>query len=178
MGYSRISLTLGNTVGIVGTIFALYLLIMTELIQNHFLQFLLYLLSLACLVFFPHCLAHYLVGRVVGIRFRYYFLGRSGVARLHLPLVSKLAAALPVLTLKVNSASLASVSHARRAVMFASGAVASMLLPSVPAIVSLGRLSVTQSVLIFLLVGFNVAFDLYYSPKAGDMARACSSLSA
>lgn len=168
----------GNAIAIVGAIFALYLTFMAQSFQSDLPRFLSYLLSFACLVFFPHGLAHFLVGRMVGIRFRYYFLGKSGVARLHLPLISRVAAALPVLTLKVDRSSLSSVNRGRRAVMFASGAMASMLLPLIPVVVSFGELPVTQSVLLVLLAGLNVAFDLYYSPKAGDMARARSALSA
>jgi len=176
MGHDRISVMVGNTMGIVGTIFALYLSFIAQSFQSDLPRLFLYLLSFASFVFFPHCLAHFLVGRIVGVRFRYYFLGKSGVTKLHLPLISRVATALPILTLKVDKSSLSSVSRGRRAAMFASGAVASMWLPVIPTIISLGQLPVTQSVLLIMLAGLNVAFDLYYSPKAGDMSRARSSL--
>jgi hypothetical protein len=58
--------------------------------------------------------------------------------------------------------------------MFASGAVASMILPFVPAILSFGRLPLSLSVLLLLISVGNLVFDLFYSPKAGDISRAKS----
>ena len=176
MGHRRISVRLGNALGAAGTVIALSLPFIAQSIQSDLPRFLFYLLSVGCLEFFPHGLAHFLVGRTVGIKFRYYFWGRSGVARLHLPLISGLASLMPVLTLKVSKLSLQSVSRARRAAMYASGAVASMCLPLIPIIMALGHLSTAQSGVLLLLALLNMALDLYYSPRAGDLARARSSL--
>ena len=58
--------------------------------------------------------------------------------------------------------------------MFKAGAVASMLLPFLAACASFGHLTSVLSVVLVLIVAANLSFDLYYSPKAGDFARAKS----
>lgn len=163
---------LGNTVEIVGTFFALYLIFIAPDLSNTPLRFLLYLVAWGCLEFFPHGLAHFIVGRMVGVRFSYYFLGKSAATKLKLPFVSWIAKRLPVLTLKVHRVSLRSVSRGGRAVMFASGAAASMILPFIAAVASLGRLPILFSAILLLVSAANLAFDLYFSPKVGDLSRA------
>ena len=122
-------------------------------------------------MFFPHGLSHYLVGSLVGIRFRYYFLGRSGIRKLKLPLARLIASRVPVLVLKVDWDSLQSVSPGKRAVMFASGALASVILPFFAAVASLRHLPVSMSMLLFIISVASVLFELYYSPRAGDLSR-------
>lgn len=140
--------------------------------SNLFLRFFLYLIAWGCLIFFPHCLTHFIVGSVVGIRFECYGLGKSGMSKLGWPIVGTLAALVPVLTLKTDRKSLNSVSPGRRAVMFASGAVASMILPFIVGVASITYLPITLAAVIFVLSIANLVFDLYYSPKAGDFSRA------
>jgi len=134
-------------------------------------MFAVYFLSWICLVFFPHCLAHYIVGRLVGVRFSHYAIGKSSITKLGLPLVSSFASALPLLTLKIERRSLRSVSHGARAVMFASGATASMILPFLVVVVSFEHLPLALSLALVLISVANLGFDLYYSPRAGDISR-------
>jgi hypothetical protein len=163
---------LGNTVEILGIAFALYLILIAPDFPGVLLRFLIYVVAWGCLVFFPHCLTHFIVGRVVGVRFRYYFLGNSAVTKLKLRFLSTIASRLPVLTLKVDQVSLRSVSRGGRVAMFASGAAASMILPFLAAVASLHRVPLMLSLILLLLSAGNITFDLYYSPKAGDISRA------
>lgn len=168
----KIPLLLGNVVEILGLVFAVYLIVMASIATQVILRFLLYLVSCACLVFFPHGLSHYVVGRFVGIRFRYYYLGKSAVRKLKLPLVSNVASKVPILTLKIDQGTLLSASPQRRVATLAAGAIASMLLPFISFVASLGRLPVEFSAALFLICVLNLLFDMFYSPKAGDIARA------
>ncbi len=129
-------------------------------------------------MFFPHGMAHYVVGRLVGIRFQYYYMSRSSVYKLKLPLARAIASRSLVLTLKVDPDSLQSASPGGRAVMFSSGAVASMILPFYAALMSVRHLPMNLSAILLLLSAANLVFDLYYSPKAGDISRARSATEA
>jgi len=122
--------------------------------------------------FFIHGLTHHAVGKMFGIRFQYYFLGRSAIRKLNLPLVSSLMWKVPVFVLKVDRSSLRGASPRRRRWMYASGAVASMGLPwiIVPSSFSLGPNWV--GVFFVMLVLGNTLFTLYFSPKTGDLYRA------
>jgi len=170
----RIPLLVGNIVEVAGVLFALYLISFALGVPNSPLKFLVYLVAWVCLLFFPHGLAHYIVGRLVGIGFQYYYLSRSSVYKLKLPFARAIASRSVVLTLKVDQHSLQTASVGSRAVMFSSGAVASMILPFFAAAASLGHLPMNLSAILLLLSAANLAFDLYYSPKAGDISRAKS----
>ena len=167
----RIPLVLGNGIDVLGIVVGIYLLVAGFDINTVPLRFLVYLLSWMCLVFFPHCLAHFAVGRLVGVRFTHYLLGKSSITELRLPVISALSSAIPLLTLKIDHGALKSVGPGARAVMFASGAVVSMILPFLVVVVSIGRLPVIWSVGLLLISVVNICFDLYYSPRAGDFSR-------
>jgi hypothetical protein len=167
----KIPLVLGNGVEILGIAVAIYLVLKAPQVGDIFLRFFLYLISWGCLEFFPHCLAHFVVGRLVGAGFAHYFFGKSSITRLRSRVLNAVASAVPVLTLKIDQNSLRSVTHGGRAALYASGAAASMILPFFVAVASLGRLPIGLSVVLLLLSAGNVAFDLYYSPKVGDISR-------
>jgi hypothetical protein len=121
-----------------------------------------------CLWFFSHDLAHHIVGRIVGVGFRYYFLGRSSITKLDLPIASNLLRVVPVLGLKIDKSSLNSISPNRIRAMYASGAVSSMFLPwiVIPIGFSVGLLF---GILLTLLTVANDVFTLYFSPQVGDI---------
>ena len=156
---------------VLGIAIGIYLLAAASSINAVTLRFILYLVSWACLIFFPHCLAHFVVGRLVGVQFIHYVIGKSSITKLRLPVISSVSSAIPLLTLKVDHVSLVSVTPGARAVMFASGAAVSMILPFIPVVVSIGHLPTIWSTILFLISIANVCFDLYYSPRAGDLSR-------
>ena len=124
-----------------------------------------------CLWFFSHDLAHHIVGRIVGISFRYYFLGRSAITKLNLPIVSSLLTVVPVLGLKIDKSGLNSISQNKVRAMYASGAVSSMLLPWV--VVPTGyAISLPAGILLTILTIANDVFTLYFSPRVGDLHHA------
>lgn len=171
MSKVRIPVLGGNLIGVFGCAFAIWLITSAPDINEVSLRFLLYLVAWGSLAFFPHCLTHFIVGRMVGIRFSNYSVGRSAIAKLRIPLVSAIASRAPLLTLKIEKSSLGSSSRGRRAVMFASGAAASMILPFFVAVASFWHLPLHLSLLLFVLSAANLTFDFYYSPKAGDISR-------
>jgi hypothetical protein len=120
----------------------------------------------------PHCLTHYIVGRVVGIRFLYYFFSHSALARLPLPLVRPLAQRLPLLTIKVAPYDLLRVPRKRAAAMLASGTVVSMGLPWLAVAYGFMQGQPVAATLVAVVAGANVAFTLYFSPRVGDLSRA------
>jgi hypothetical protein len=124
-----------------------------------------------CFWFFSHDLAHHIVGRIVGVSFRYYFLGRSAITKMSLPIASHLLRAVPVLGLKIDKSSLSSISQNKVCTMYASGAVSSMLLPwlVIPTAYAVG---LPVGILLTLLTLANDVFTLYFSPQVGDLHHA------
>src|SRR5208282_2086802 len=114
---------------------------------------------------------------LVGIHFKYYLVRRSTIEKLGIPVVSDIASKLPVLSLQIDHASLATVSVEARAAMFASGALCSTILPFVVVFASLNELPASLSLILLVFCCFgNLLFELYYSPKAGDFSRIKSSI--
>jgi hypothetical protein len=167
----KIPLVVGNGIEVLGICLALFLLIAGGEANSILARFIVYVVSWACLVFFPHCLGHFIVGRLVGIRFTHYSLGRSAIMKLRLPIISRLGAVVPLLTLNIDRASLDSASENGRAAMFTAGMAASTILPFAVALISVGRLPTILATMLLLLSAGNLGFDLYYSPKAGDIHR-------
>ena len=132
---------------------------------------LLLLFSWFTLWFFSHDLAHHIVGSLGGIRFRYYFLGRSAIRKLNLPLIPRLMNRIPVLVLKIDTDSMSHASVRARKWMHASGAIVSMSLPwlIIPESFSLGL--VWGALFVALVLG-NDVFTLHFSPRTGDLFRA------
>ena len=121
--------------------------------------------------FFSHDLAHHITGQLLGIRFQYYYLGKSAIRKLNLPIIPQLMNRVPVLVLKVDPESLKHAKPRSRRAMFSSGAIVSMILPwlIIPASFSLGQI---LGLLFLALVAGNDLFTLYFSPKTGDLYRA------
>ena len=123
-----------------------------------------------------HCPAHYLVGRIFGIRFSAIRIGRTGLAKLLPKRVGQMARFFPVPTLSTDKASLTAVSRTKVAAMYASGTVASTA--SAVAIAALltveGASLSSEATWVVALV--YLAFDLIFSPRGGDLFRAKNAL--
>ena len=173
--FRKIPLAAGNLVELAGILLGFLLMLSAPDVLQLPLRFVMYLVAWGCMLFFPHCLTHYIVGRILGIRFRFYTLTKSSVYQLRNPVFAIIASKSLVLSLRVDNESPRAVSGRRLAVMFASGAIASMSLPFLVPLAALQKLPTFYSVSLFVLCAANLAFDLYYSPKAGDLSRAFSS---
>ena len=171
MPRTRIPLVVGNAIEILGIIVAISLIVAASNVNGALVSFLFYLISLLCLVFFPHCLAHFIVGRLAGIRFSHYEISKPSMTKLRLPFVSAVAARLPVLRLRIDRRSLGTVSRGARAATYSAGAVASMILPFFVPVAAFRRLPVAWGLGLLLFSLANLCFDLYYSTKAGDLSR-------
>lgn len=123
-----------------------------------------------------HCPAHYLVGTAVGIRFRRMHFGRTTLARALPPTVSPVAKLFPVLTILTDKDSLKSVSRRRIALMYQAGTVASVSAALVIALAATQSEPPVYSSLAWIVALAYLAFDLVFSPKSGDLARARAAL--
>ena len=165
--FRRLSLAQGASLCIFGVLVGLALLIVAPRIKLLPLSVLFIFVSWFCFWFFSHDLAHHIVGRIVGVSFRYYFLGRSAITKKSLPVASNLLRIVPVLGLKIDKSSLNSISPNNVRAMYASGSVSSMLLPWVVVPTSYS-ISLPVGILLTILTAANDVFTLYFSPQVGD----------
>ncbi len=171
--YPRLTLAQGASLSVIGLslgIVAWLAALDPSLLLS--VRILLLLFTWFTLWFFSHDLTHHITGSIVGIKFQYYFLGRSAIIKLALPLIPRLMEHVPVLVLKIDKVSLGKASVAARRWMHASGAIVSMVAPVLilPTIYSTGPIWV-GALFTSLVVG-NGLFTLYFSPKSGDLFRA------
>ena len=167
----KLSLAQGAGLSITGLGAGLASLLLASLDIVLLARVLLLLVAWFAFWFFSHDLAHHITGELVGIKFRYYYLGRSAIRKLKLPVIPGLMNKIPVLVLKVDSESLSHASARARRWMYASGAIVSISLPwlIIPESFTLGPI---WGLLFLALVLGNDLFTLYFSPKTGDLYRA------
>jgi len=169
--YRRLSLMQGASLCVVGIMVGLLFLFAAPQVRPLSLGFFFLLGAWLCLWFFSHDLAHHVVGRVLGVGFRYYFFGRSAITKLRLPVVSELSSKIPVLGLKIDKHTLKSVSPNKARIMYASGAISSMLLPLL-VLPTAYVISTPVGILFTLLTLANSIFTIYFSSHVGDLHRA------
>ncbi len=122
--------------------------------------------------FLIHCPAHYAIGTLVGIRFLSINVGRTTLARALPRSLGPFARLIPILTLSTDKASLERAPRSAAAAMFLSGTIASSASAIFIAIaVSLSGLSVAAALAWLFALGW-LLFDVYFSPKSGDVMRA------
>ncbi len=172
LNYRRISLAQGVVLSVSGLLIGLAALLVAPIVSSLAIRLLLLLIAWVCFGFFSHDLAHHLVGRAFGIQFEYYFIGRSTIRKLKLPVVAEVMRRIPILGLKINRSSLEKASPGERRWMLRSGAISSMILPWIilPTSYAIGPLWV--GILFTLLTVGTDLFTIYFSPKVGDFAAA------
>ena len=167
----RLPLWLGNGIEVVGVIIGSILLISVQTGIPQLLSLILLVVSWMCFWFFPHCLTHYIVGRIVGIRFSHYVIADSAIEKLDIPVASWLVSAIPVLGIRVREIGFDGVSPTGRKAMFYSGTFASIFFPLIVVFYAVAYTSTLLTVLVAALTLGNGVFTLYFSPKCGDIDR-------
>jgi hypothetical protein len=119
-----------------------------------------------------HCPAHYLVGSLLGIKFRDMSIGRSTLAKALPQNLSRVSRLIPILTLSTVKSSASQVSGRRRAWMYASGTIASCASTLIFATVASLLAPIPYALLAWIIALGYLAFDVVFSPKSGDLMRA------
>ena len=122
--------------------------------------------------FTSHSSAHYLVGRLGGIRFSHYSVGGSSHASSYPPVVRQIFERLPFLKAHTNSQSLKSADPTAQALMFGAGIVSTVVLSSLAALFAF-RADVPGglSLLIFNVIWQGSSLIAEMRP-GGDLAKA------
>ncbi len=123
-----------------------------------------------------HCPTHYVVGRIVGIRFRRIRFGRTTLARALPESLSSIARLLPVLTLVTAKASLTHVPKGKLALMYEAGTVASVSVALAVAFAAAFAEPPAYAAFAWAAALAYLAFDWVFSPRSGDLARARAAL--
>jgi hypothetical protein len=176
--FGRLSIGAGNilqTAGIVGACFALRV---SRSAQSAEVAVTAMLLSWGLLYFCVHAIAHWLVGRALGIRFLFYTIGGTGNPESWPPRLRWIFEHLPFFGVQTEKLSMQNASPRARAVMWSAGVTSSAVVPTL--IVFLAwRSGVPWSGWFFL---FSVAWSLgtlasNWTSRTGDYSKARRALS-
>ncbi|MCS6784862.1 MAG: hypothetical protein NZ581_06680 [Candidatus Caldarchaeum sp.] len=170
----KISTAAGNLISLVGSAAAYALILLTPPLFPGS-RLIVGVVAFALLWFFTHDLAHFVVGRIAGIRFSNYYIGLSNIVRL--PILPKQFKTLPIaLGIKIDRQA-SKATPRGYAAMYAAGPLASMLFPlTIPIIILNNNPASTAGLLLLLFAVANIIFTSIFSPKAGCFAKAAKAL--
>lgn len=167
----RLPLTTGVLAGVIGTLLGFVVLLLPAYTNSTILRLFTLLASFALLTYFPHCLAHFIVGEVVGLRFSHYILGSSPLAQMGSPIIRRLDSMLPRLGIRLETQSRKTATYRQRLAMFSSGATASVVLPLAPTVIAYLTLQTPWvAILPVLWIAYTI-FEAYSSPRFGDLSH-------
>lgn len=166
----RLPLIVGNVLSICMLILAIIITKRAFLIYQP-LRILILLICWFLMLYFSHCLSHYIVGRILGIRFRYYFLSKSMLSKAGIPVISRLLSVKAFLTLKLVE----KPKGWRGFAMFIAGPLASMFSPLVIVAFTYGYDKSSSAILLIVTI-VNIVFTGYYSYRYGCIRKALGSL--
>lgn len=152
-----VSASAGTGVLTAGTVAAVGVLVLAETLENRMLRTLLLLGSFGALEITTHSLTHWVVGRLVGIRFTHYFIGGPPPPRPGT---------------KIDYASYLRTPPSRRALMHASGAVVTKLIPFAFIPVAVKLEAYRWVIYLLLAVGLiQILTDILFSTKTSDWKK-------
>ena len=132
--WRRLSITAGNVLQIASILMACFALYASRFARPAPLAILSMLLAWILLYLFCHAIAHWLVGRILGIRFLFYTVGGTANPRGWPPGVRWVFTHLPFLGVQTDKVSMHNASPRSRALMWSAGVTSSAIVPLLSAI--------------------------------------------
>lgn len=127
--------------------------------------------------FTSHSSAHYVVGRLGGIKFTHYSIGRSAHASSYPPVIRQIFVRLPFFAVQTDRESLRSARPMARAFMFGAGIVGTVLFCSLAALFAF-RADVPGGLVLLIFNGiWQVSSLIAEMRQGGDLATAAKAFS-
>ena len=131
--FARLSIAVGNTLQIAGMLAACCALSASRSAHSTCIAVITMVLAWVLLYFSSHAIAHWLVGRIVGIRFLFYTVGGTGNPQGWPPGLRWVLERLPFLGVQTEKLSMQNVSPEARAIMWSAGVTSSAIIPTLGA---------------------------------------------
>src|SRR3954470_5706712 len=150
---ARLSIVAGNVLQIVGLAFAWLCLAAARTAPSKATAIAALLLAWILLYFFCHGIAHWLVGRLVGIRFAFYTVGGTGNPEAYPGGLRWIFERLPFFGVQTEKASMRAASPRAKAIMWSAGVTSSAVVPTLAAVCAWRvRVPASKPFLIFAVV--------------------------
>jgi len=131
--FARLSIAMGNTLQTAGIVAAYFAYRASRSAHSTAIAVAFMLLAWILLYFSCHAIAHWLVGRLVGIRFLFYTVGGTGNPEGWPPGVRWIFEHLPFLGVQTDKGSMQNATPIAQALMWSAGVTSSAIIPTLPA---------------------------------------------
>jgi hypothetical protein len=131
--FARLSVAVGNISQIAGILAACFALSASRTAHSTAIAVLAMVLGWVLLYFSSHAIAHWLVGRLAGIRFLFYTVGGTGNPQGWPPGLRWIFEHLPFFGVQTEKLSMQNVSPRARALMWSAGVTSSAIIPTLGA---------------------------------------------
>ena len=128
--FARLSIPAGNALQVGGILVACFALSAARSANATAIAVIAMILAWVLLYFCVHAIAHWLVGRIAGIRFRFYTVGGTGNSAGWPPGLRWIFEHLPFLGVQTEKASMEKASRGARALMWSAGVTSSAVVPT------------------------------------------------
>lgn len=171
--FGRLSIVCGNTLQIAGLAVACASLVMARSATSIPAAITAMVAAWVLLYFFCHGLAHWAVGRALGIRFAFYTVGGTGNAEAYPPGVRWVFEHLPFFGVQTEKASMQKASPTAKAIMWSAGVTSSAVVPTL-GVLWAHRAGVPGSklFLIFAVIWAIATLASNWTSRTGDYSKA------
>jgi hypothetical protein len=177
--FRRLSIAIGTAMQIAGLGAACIALILAKSSHSRLAAVFLMILAWALLYFSCHGIAHWAVGRIVGIRFAFYTLGGTGNPTGYPAALRWLFERLPFFGVQTEKLSMQKASPRAKAIMWSAGVTSSAVVPTLSALYAWSvRIAGSKWILIFAILWAIGTLSSNWRSQTGDCAKARRVLSA
>ena len=169
----RLSIFAGNALQLTGIAAASLFLAAARTAQSKPEAALAMIAAWVLLYFFCHGIAHWAVGRLVGIRFAFYTIGGTGNPEAYPPGLRWVFEHLPFFGVQTEKASMMAANPMAKAVMWSAGVTSSAVVPTLSAICARqAGVAGSKAFLIFAVVWALATLASNWTSRTGDYSKA------
>jgi hypothetical protein len=171
--FGRLSIVIGNVVQIAGIAAAYLALYLARSPASKTMAISGMVSAWILLYFFCHGIAHWALGRLLGIRFAFYTIGGTGNPQAYPGLLRWVFEHLPFFGVRTDRASMRKASPMSKAIMWSAGVTSSALVPTLGALCAWrSGVPASRPFLIFAVIWAIATLASNWTSRTGDYSKA------
>jgi hypothetical protein len=171
--FARVSIVAGNTLQVAGIATACLALAAAQSANSKAAAIAAMITAWVLLYFFCHGIAHWAVGRLLGIRFAFYTIGGTGNPEAYPAGLRWVFEHLPFFGVQTDKASMQQASPIAKAIMWSAGVTSSALVPTLGALCALrSGVPASKPFLIFAVIWAIATLASNWTSRTGDYSKA------
>lgn len=176
--FGRLSIIAGNAVQITGLLAACVSLSLVRSVHSKPVAIVAMIADWILFYFFCHGIAHWAVGRILGIRFAFYTVGGTGNPTGYPSVMRWIFEHLPFFGVQTEKASMQQATPLAKAIMWSAGVTSSAVVPTLGAVCAWrSGVPASKLFLIFSVICAMATLSSNWRSKTGDFSKAKRALS-